>query len=136
MTRRHDRDSSGGFPRPNKDVPYGYFRGGGAERQRTSSPIPAAGWQKRLHQHGTPLMWGDEPWPKRKPPRFDARVGDVLAGNIVLRVSCRCGHSDVINPEELRRRFEPIERLKRLEERFRCSQCGRYGHMSLEFPPA
>lgn len=135
MTRRHDRESSSGFPRRNQEA-HGYFGRGGAERP-TSSPIPrAADWQKRLHQRGTPLMWGDKPWPRRKPARFHARVGDVLAGNIVLRISCRCGHSDVIDPEKLRRRFEPIERLKDLEQRFRCSQCGRYGHMSVEFPPA
>ena len=125
---RNDDDPTKAFPGPNKDIPYrdpGY-----AEPARGSSPrakplmvLPQRS-TKRLHQAGTPVLWAAEPWPSRKPAVFDARVGDVLTGNVELRATCVCGHSALVPADELRRRHEPTEHLKRL--RFVCSQCQRF----------
>lgn len=108
-------DVAHAFPRPNKDVGYFYY---GAVRE---PPRGSAG-RPRYLPAARPLTWGGEPWPRRQPSLEDARVGDVIAGNIELRASCSCGHSTVIGTEVLRARHEPTQMLRYLA--FRCRQCG------------
>jgi hypothetical protein len=126
------RDPADFIPRPNKDVDYPYF---GARmppelpRSRTQRPALPFRAPKRLHAADAPLTWGGEPWPERRPARFDARVGDVLAGNLELRATCRCGHSAIVEPEELRRRFEPTDKVGRVT--FYCRQCCHRGSLEI-----
>lgn len=110
-------------PRPNKDVPYLYFGPARLEPPR-GSRVGTSSYRapKRLYSGG-PLLWGDKPWPKRRPSAEDARVGDVIMGNVELRATCSCGHSKLVSTEELRVRAEPIQMLRSL--RFRCQQCRR-----------
>lgn len=136
---RHRRDDpSDALPSPNKDIAYGFYVGRSSAREfYAPAPVPRPRYRcpaDLLHKPGTPLLWGDEPWPTRRPMRFDARVGDVLAGNVRLRATCACGHSAHVDPEALRRRFPPTEMLKHVERYVRCRQCGRYGTASLEDP--
>jgi hypothetical protein len=75
-------------------------------------------------------------WPVRNPIRNDAQIGDVLAGNVELRANCRCGHSATVDPAVLADKFDAKLMLYLIEDRVRCTQCGRYGSFSLHYPRA
>jgi hypothetical protein len=123
-------------PGPSQDFKY-FDRSGGAKEPPRGSLVRARGPRTvvpvRAPKQG-PVLWGDAPWPKRRPSRADARVGDVLVGNVVLRGNCACGHSAIVDAEELRARFDPAMPVRDLGDRFRCQQCGRYAAASVGYP--
>lgn len=107
------------FPKPRKDVSYFYQGFGGLEPPRGSA-------MRSRFMSATrpgPPTWGGEPWPRRRPSLEEARVGDVVVGNVELRANCACGHSKLVDAGALRGRHEPTQMLRHL--RFRCRQCRR-----------
>lgn len=96
-------------------------------------------WRRQFQwTPGTPVTWSDgEPWPIRNPILYEARVGDVFAGNVELATRCtHCGRAGFVDPAAIADRYEPIHRLRDIWEKVFCRQCGRGVLLSLRFPRA
>ena len=57
-------------------------------------------------------------------PKYAVRLGDVKRWHVIIVKCWQCARSGLVDPEDLRGRINQIERINRVEERFRCKSCG------------
>lgn len=122
ITGRWDADW---VPRPNKDIDY--YSDLSAEADRIKHKL-----DRIDARPGQPFRRAE--WPTRQPKLYQAQVGDVLAGNIELRATCKCGHSAVVDRSVLGAKFDPRTRIIDIRRKVRCTQCQRYGGLSMSYP--
>ncbi len=112
------------LPRPSKDIDY--YCDLSAEADRIKRKLDrTTSWPRPFKKAG---------WPKRKPTLSQARVGDALAHNIELRATCSCGHSAIIDVSVIAAKFSPSTRIVDIKRKARCTQCRRYGALTVSYP--
>ncbi len=112
------------LPRPRKDIDY--YSDLSAEADRIKRRLD------RTEIRPRPFRRAD--WPKRKPTLSQARVGDALAGNIELRAACSCGHSAAVDVSVIAAKFDASTRIVDIKRKARCTQCRRYGALTVSYP--
>ena len=61
-------------------------------------------------------------------PRYNLRI-DHFGAEHCLRLTCGvCDHTGTISGQNLRRRYQPYERIALLQAGFTCTKCGTTGH--------
>jgi hypothetical protein len=68
--------------------------------------------------------------PPGLPPRYAVRLEDLSHWHRIV-VRCACGHRGVIPAPKLKVGRPPHTRLKDIERRFRCENCGMWGDHSI-----
>jgi Na+-translocating ferredoxin:NAD+ oxidoreductase RNF subunit RnfB len=59
--------------------------------------------------------------------RFNLRVEDFQDCHILAVECMHCGHKGCVSASTLRKMFRPYERIKLIEGKLRCGQCGHTG---------
>lgn len=114
------------LPRPRKDMDYDYVDlRDTADRIRRRIDLPEGPGRRPFREAN---------WPKRRPALSQAQIGDIFAGNIALRATCACGHSAPVDPLIVAAKFAITTRIIDIQRRARCTQCRRYGRLSVTWP--
>lgn len=96
-------------------------------------------WRRQFQwTPGTPVTRSDgTPWPIRNPALWEARCGDVFAGNLELATRCsHCGRSGIVDVATIAARYEPMEDLRPIVKRVFCRECEKTLIVSLHYPRA
>jgi hypothetical protein len=119
MPRRRDDDW---IPGPKQDIDY-----------PTLGPMPRERPRGKGRAFDRGRLLDPRAWPVRRPTLAQARIGDVIAGNLELRATCRCGHSAIVESAALAK-FDRNQPLRDILDKVRCTQCRRYGKVAVNYP--